>query len=247
MNKIKILESLINTSKNIVVMTGAGFSKASGIPDFRSSDGIYNNHNENISPEEILSLTYFNNNYNNFYAFYFNNMIYENALPNVGHYKLFELEKSGRLKSIITQNIDGLHQLAGCKNVLELHGSVLNNYCLTCKKYYSLNELLKMKHKPRCSKCNGLIKPKVTLYEEMLDEQVLDNSIKDIQDADLLIIAGTSLLVSPAANLPYLFRGKYIVIINLEKTPFDKYASLVINDYVEQVLSKIEILNIDKE
>lgn len=242
MNKLEILEKLINNSNKIVIMTGAGFSKASGIPDFRSSDGLYNNTTEIISPEKILSRTFFVEHTKEFFNYYFKNMIYPKALPNLAHRKLVELEQSGRLAGIITQNIDGLHQEAGCKNVLELHGTVHENYCVNCGELYNLKEFLKLKDKPLCKKCGHIIKPKVTLYEEMLDQDVLDKSLDIIKEADLLIVAGTSLTVAPASSIPYYYRGKYIVIINKDETPLDKYAFLVINDLVERVLPKVKII-----
>lgn len=239
MNKIELLQKLIDKSKSIVVMTGAGFSKASGIPDFRSSDGLYNN-NEVISPEEILSHHYFINHPKEFYDFYFDKMIYPNALPNEGHYTLTKLEKVGKLKAIITQNIDGLHQLAGSSNVLELHGSVLKNHCMECNTKYSLDDILKNKEM-KCPTCGGLIKPDVVLYEEGLDSFVLSESIKELSNADLLIIIGSSMVVNPAASLPYYFRGMNIVIINLEPTPIDSIATLIIREKCEDVLTKIKV------
>ena len=241
MNKVELLEKIINNAKKIVVMTGAGFSKASGIPDFRSSDGLYSDNYKNYKPEEILSRTFFMNHTKEFFDFYFDKMIYPNALPNLAHRKLYELEQSGRLLAIITQNIDGLHQKAGCKKVLELHGTVLENYCISCNESYDLKEFLKLKDKPVCVKCGNVIKPKVTLYEEMLDEEVLNKSIDVMKEADLLIVMGTSLNVAPASSLPYLYRGKYIVVINKEETQLDKYATLVINDLVERILPKVKI------
>ena len=241
MNKIEILENLINRSKKIVVMTGAGFSKASGIPDFRSDDGLYNNEKQNINPEEILSHHFFINRNKEFYDYYFSKMIYPKVLPNLAHRKLLELEESGRLLNIITQNIDGLHFLAGNKKVLELHGSIHRNYCMKCNEKYTLSQMLKLKDNPRCNKCGGLLKPDVVLYEEMLDEEVLDKSLESIKEADLLIIAGTSLVVAPASSLPYYFKGAHIVIVNLGPTPFDKYASLKIDDKVERVFQHIKI------
>ena len=245
MNKIELLEKLINSSKKIVVMTGAGFSKASGIPDFRSSDGLYNDSSEKINPEKILSRTFFINNTKEFFDFYFNKMIYPKAKPNLAHRKLFELEQKGRLYAIITQNIDGLHQASGCEKVLELHGTVHENYCISCNEFLNLKDFLKIKDKPLCPKCGNIIKPKVTLYEEVLDEEVLNKSLDAVKQADLLIVAGTSLAVQPASSLPYYFKGRHIVIINLEETGLERFADLVINDKVERVLSRVKIRNID--
>ncbi|MCI6716015.1 MAG: NAD-dependent protein deacylase [Mollicutes bacterium] len=242
MNKIEILQKLINVSNNIVVMTGAGFSKASGIPDFRSADGLYNDKNKSmISPEEILSHHYFMAHPKAFYDFYFDKMIYPNAMPNAGHYKLVELEKCGKLKAIITQNIDGLHQKAGSKNVLELHGSVLRNHCMKCHTFYSLDDLINNKQMTACPICGGLIKPDVVLYEEGLDMTTLNEAIKAVVNADLLLIIASSMLVNPAASLPYYYRGNKMVIINLEPTPLDSYATLIINEKCEEVLSQIKV------
>ncbi len=242
MNKIEILQKLINASNNIVVMTGAGFSKASGIPDFRSADGLYNDKTKNvISPEEILSHHYFMAHPQAFYEFYFDKMIYPNAKPNAGHYKLVELENCGKLKAIITQNIDGLHQKAGSKNVLELHGAVLRNHCMKCHTFYSLDDLLNNKQMPSCPICGGKIKPDVVLYEEGLDMATLNEAIKAIVNADLLLIIASSMLVNPAASLPYYYRGNKMVIINLEPTPLDSYATLIINEKCEEVLSQIKV------
>ena len=246
MNKIELLEKLINNSKKIVVMTGAGFSKASGIPDFRSSDGLYNDSSEKINPERILSRSFFIDHTKEFFNFYFSKMIYPKALPNLAHRKLYELEQKGRLLAIITQNIDGLHQMAGCLKVLELHGTVHENYCVSCNELYNLREFMKLKNNPLCPKCGNIIKPKVTLYEEMLDENVLNKSLNAVKEADLLIIAGTSLAVQPASSLPYYFKGRHIVIINLEETNLERFAELIINDKVERVLAKVKIKNIDE-
>lgn len=241
MNKVEILQKLIDKSNNIVVMTGAGFSKASGIPDFRSSDGLYNTNDQLISPEEILSHHYFMSNPDGFYKFYFDKMIYPNALPNIGHYTLAKLEKKGKLKAIITQNIDGLHQKAGSVNVLELHGSVLRNHCMKCHRSYSLNEILENQENIKCSYCGGIIKPDVVLYEEGLDNKILNEAVNATANADLLIIIGSSMIVNPAASLPYYYRGMYLVIINLEPTPFDSAATLVIREKCEDVLAQIKV------
>lgn len=242
MNKIELLQKLINASNNIVVMTGAGFSKASGIPDFRSADGLYNDLDSNkVSPEEILSHHYFMAHPDRFYKFYFDKMIYKDAKPNASHYKLAELEACGKLKAIITQNIDGLHQMAGNHEVLELHGSVKRNHCMKCHMPYSLDEILQNGNMTKCPNCGGLIKPDVVLYEEGLDMTVLNEAIKKIVNAEMLIIIGSSMVVNPAASLPYYYRGNKMVIINLEKTPLDDYACLVINDKCEDVLLQIKV------
>lgn len=235
MEKIKILMKMLKKAKNIVVMTGAGFSTSSGIPDFRSENGLYNEESD-VSPEEILSHHFFMENPQKFYQYYFKKMVYPYAKPNVGHKFLADLEKIKNL-TIITQNIDGLHQQGGSKNVLELHGSVLENYCLNCGKKYSLQEILNH-NLPLCF-CGGIIKPEVVLYEEPLNMDVLDKAIAQIVKADLLLIVGSSMKVSPASSLPFYFRGSDIVIINLTSTPFDKYASLIINERCEDIFKKI--------
>ena len=235
--KINIFKKLIEESNNIVFFGGAGVSTESGIPDFRSKDGLYNQKYK-FPPEEILSHTFFMNNTEEFYKFYrdkMNSLKYE---PNITHYKLVELEKRGKLKAIITQNIDGLHQKAGSKIVYELHGSVLRNYCMNCNKFYDGEFIFNSIGIPKCE-CNGIIKPDVVLYEEGLDNIVLTNSIKAIQEADLMIIAGTSLTVYPASGLIKYFRGENLVLINRDSTPFDNMANLVINESLGKVFEKI--------
>lgn len=235
--KINIFKKLIEESNNIVFFGGAGVSTESGIPDFRSKDGLYNQKYK-FPPEEILSHTFFMNNTEEFYKFYrdkMNSLKYE---PNITHYKLVELEKRGKLKAIITQNIDGLHQKAGSKIVYELHGSVLRNYCMNCNKFYDGEFIFNSIGIPKCE-CNGIIKPDVVLYEEGLDNIVLTNSIKAIQEADLMIIAGTSLTVYPASGLINYFRGENLVLINRDSTPFDNMANLVINESLGKVFEKI--------
>ena len=236
-DKIQKFKELINESNNIVFFGGAGVSTESGIPDFRSKDGLYNQKYK-FSPETILSHTFFMNNTDEFYKFYkekMNSLKYE---PNITHKKLVELENEGKLKAIITQNIDGLHQKAGSKNVYELHGSVLRNYCMMCNKFYGAEDIFNSKDIPKCS-CGGIIKPDVVLYEEGLDDETITNSIIAISNADLLIVAGTSLMVQPAASLINYFRGKNLVLINKDSTPFDYKANLVINDSLGKVFSQI--------
>lgn len=238
--KIQKLQEIIDKSSNIVFFGGAGVSTESNIPDFRSTNGLYKENNEYpYSPEEIISHSFFMKNPSMFYEYYFDKMVYPKALPNTAHKYLKKLEDEGKLKAIITQNIDGLHQLAGSKNVYELHGSVKRNYCMKCGKFYSLEELLKRKINPHCD-CGGLIKPDVVLYEEALDSQTIDDSLKAIVNADVLIVAGTSLLVQPAASFIHYFRGRYLVIINLESTPSDKYATMVIHEKVGEVFKKLK-------
>ena len=235
--KIEKFKTLVNESNNIVFFGGAGVSTESGIPDFRSKDGLYNQKYK-YPPEEILSHTFFMNNTEEFFKFYkekMNSLKYE---PNVTHIKLAELEKEGKLKAVVTQNIDGLHQKAGSKNVYELHGSVLRNYCMKCHKFYDAEYVFNSSGVPKCS-CGGIIKPDVVLYEEALDEETLEKSVYAIANADLLIVAGTSLTVYPASGLINYFRGKNLVLINRDTTPFDNRADLVINESLGKVFGEI--------
>ena len=236
-DKNELFKNLIEESNNIVFFGGAGVSTESGIPDFRSKDGLYNQKYK-FPPEEILSHTFFMNNTEEFYKFYRDKMNLLKYEPNITHYKLVEFEKRGKLKAIITQNIDGLHQKAGSKIVYELHGSVLRNYCMNCNKFYDGEFIFNSIGIPKCE-CNGIIKPDVVLYEEGLDNIVLTNSIKAIQEADLMIIAGTSLTVYPASGLINYFRGENLVLINRDSTPFDNMANLVINESLGKVFEKI--------
>ena len=236
-SKVEALKELIKNSNNIVFFGGAGVSTESGIPDFRSKDGLYNQKYK-YPPEEILSHTFFMNKTEEFYEFYrekLNSLKYE---PNITHYKLAELEKGGKIKAIVTQNIDGLHQKAGSKKVLELHGSVLRNYCMKCHKFYDANFVFNSKGIPKCD-CGGIVKPDVVLYEEGLNEQILEESIWAIQNADIMIVAGTSLTVYPASGLINYFRGKNLVLINRDATPYDNIANLVINDSLGNVFKNI--------
>ena len=238
-NKIQQLKQLVNESNNIVFFGGAGVSTESGISDFRSKDGLYNQKYD-YPPEEILSHTFFIKHTEEFYKFYkdkMNSLKYE---PNITHIKLAQLESKGKLKAIITQNIDGLHQKAGAKNVYELHGSVLRNYCMKCKKFYDAKYVFSSKGIPICT-CGEIIKPDVVLYEEGLDENTLEKSIISIINADLLIVAGTSLTVYPASGLINYFRGKNLVLINRDATPFDNRANLVINETLGKVFKEIEV------
>ncbi len=238
-DKIEILKKYIQESNNIVFFGGAGVSTESGIPDFRSKDGLYNQKYD-YPPEEILSHTFFINNTKEFYKFYKEKMNSLKYKPNITHKKLVKLEKSGKLKTIVTQNIDGLHQKAGSKNVLELHGSVLRNYCMKCNKFYEAEYVFNSEDIPKCT-CGGIIKPDVVLYEEGLDDGILYNSISNIQKADLLIVAGTSLTVQPASSLIHYFRGKHLVLINKDKTIYDNIADLVINEKLGIVFSQIDV------
>ncbi|MBP3463561.1 MAG: NAD-dependent protein deacylase [Clostridia bacterium] len=231
--------NIIEKSDNIVFFGGAGVSTESGIPDFRSKDGLYNQKYK-FPPEEILSHNFFMNNTKEFYRFYkekLNSLKYE---PNITHIKLAELEKRGKLKAIVTQNIDGLHQKAGSKNVFELHGSVLRNYCMRCNKFYDAESVFENSEDiPRCE-CGGIIKPDVVLYEEGLDENVVMSAIDSIAKADCLIIAGTSLTVYPASSLIRYYNGNKLVLINRDATTYDRYANLVINKSLGDVFKKIK-------
>ena len=237
--KIETLQRMIDTHENIVFFGGAGVSTESGIPDFRSTDGLY--HQEyRYPPETILSHTFFRQNPEEFYRFYRAKMLAPHAKPNAAHKKLAQWEKEGKLKAVITQNIDGLHQAAGSKTVLELHGSTLRNYCMKCGRFYDQNAILESTGVPHCE-CGGVIKPDVVLYEESLNEKVLDGAIRAIAAADLLIVGGTSLAVYPAAGLIDYFRGNYLVVINKAPTPRDKYADLLIKEPIGQVFSQIRV------
>ena len=237
---IEKLKLMIKNSDNIVFFGGAGVSTESNIPDFRSSSGLFNEKlNKNFTPEQLVSRTFFNRYTEDFFKFYKDKLIYPDARPNNAHIALAKLEKSGKLKAVITQNIDGLHQMAGSNNVLELHGSVNRNYCNDCNKFFSLNDILNLEGViPHCDLCGGVVKPDVVLYEEALDDNVITKAINSIRNADLLIIGGTSLKVYPAASFINYFRGKNIVVINKDNINFDNKASLVINKPIGQVLFK---------
>lgn len=228
----------VNESKNIVFFGGAGVSTESGIPDFRSTDGLYN-QSYKYPPEKILSHSFFLYNTEEFYRFYWDKMIYENAKPSLTHTVLADLEKEGKLKAVITQNIDGLHQLAGSSNAIELHGSVHRNYCTKCGKFYELSDIDKKEGIPRCQ-CGGIIKPDVVLYEEGLDEENMANAINLIGGADILIIGGTSLGVYPAAGLIDYYKGNKLILINKSATAFDNKADLLINDSLGKVFREIK-------
>lgn len=239
MTKLEQLQEIINNSKKIVFFGGAGVSTESGIPDFRSVDGIYNMKYD-YPPEQILSKSFFDENKEEFYRFYKDKMIIPNVKPNRVHYFLSELEKKNKLISVITQNIDGLHTEAGNKNVLELHGSIKRNYCMKCHCLYDEKYILNCSGIPKCS-CGGVIKPDVVLYQENLDENTMYKAIVDIMSADCLIVGGTSLKVYPAAGMINYFNGKYLVLINKEITNYDNMANLVINDSLGDVFSKIKV------
>ena len=236
-DKINQFKIIIQNSKNIVFFGGAGVSTESGIPDFRSKDGLYNQKYK-YPPEMILSHTFFKNNTEEFYKFYKEKMNSLNFNPNITHVKLAELEKEGKLKTVITQNIDGLHQKAGSKNVLELHGSILRNYCIKCKKFYSAEFVFSSKGIPKCE-CGGIIKPDVVLYEENLNENILNSAIQAIQNAEVLIVAGTSLTVYPASGLVNFFKGKNLILINKTQTSYDNIADIIINSSLGEVFKEL--------
>ncbi len=238
-DKIKTLQQWIDESRAIVFFGGAGVSTESGIPDFRSVDGLYNQKYA-WPPEEILSRTFFDAQPEEFYHFYRDKMLCLDAQPNAAHKKLAELEAAGRLRSVVTQNIDGLHQLAGSKRVWELHGSVHRNYCMRCRKSYAVTDIKEGTGVPKCA-CGGTVKPDVVLYEEGLDSATIEGAVADIQAADMLIIGGTSLAVYPAAGLINYFRGKRLVLINKSPTPYDGRASLAINAPIGEVLGQIKV------
>lgn len=237
--ELKKLQEIVDQAKNIVFFGGAGVSTESGIPDFRSVDGLYN-QNYKYPPETILSHEFFMDNTEEFYRFYRNKMLCPEARPNKAHIKLAELEAAGKLKAVITQNIDGLHQMAGSKNVLELHGSVLRNYCMKCHQYYDVEIIAESETVPKCS-CGGTIKPDVVLYGEGLDSDVMNRSVSAIAKADVLIIGGTSLAVYPAAGLINYYRGNQLVLINKSSTPMDDMSNLTINGKIGEVLGAIKL------
>lgn len=237
--QIETFYKWVKDCDNIVFFGGAGVSTESGIPDFRSVDGLYHQKYD-FPPETILSHTFFMRNTAEFFRFYREKMLAPNAKPNAAHLKLAELEKCGKVRAVITQNIDGLHQAAGSKNVFELHGSVLRNRCMRCKKPYSMQDIISGDGIPTCS-CGGIIKPDVVLYEESLDSYVLEQSVKFISQADMLIIGGTSLAVYPAAGLIDYYRGNKLVLINKSETPADRRADLVIHAPIGEVFSKISV------
>ncbi|MDE6442564.1 MAG: NAD-dependent protein deacylase [Clostridia bacterium] len=239
MDKIQKLQEIIDESKDIVFFGGAGVSTESGIPDFRSQDGLYN-LKYNYPPEQIVSHTFFKERTEEFYDFYRERMLYPDAKPNPAHIFLAKLEQAGKLNAVITQNIDGLHQAAGSKKVYELHGTVHRNFCMRCGKPYSLNYILKSKGVPKCT-CGGVIKPDVVLYEEQLDNSTIRSSVWRIREADTLIIGGTSLVVFPASGFVEYFSGKNLVVINKSPTSADARANLVINDSIGEVFSKLKI------
>lgn len=237
--EIEQLTQILKESNNIVFFGGAGVSTESNIPDFRSANGLWNEKLQiNLTPEQLVSHTMFIKYPEEFFEFYKSKLIYPDAKPNAAHIALAKLEKMGKLKAIVTQNIDGLHQAAGSKNVYELHGSVLRNYCMKCGAFYDEKFILESKGIPICPKCGGRVKPDVVLYEEGLDNNVISGAVRAIAEADTLIIGGTSLVVYPAAGLIDYFRGKNLVLINKSTTSADNKADLVIHDAIGKVLGE---------
>ena len=239
MNQIDRLQEMIWESSNIVFFGGAGVSTESGIPDFRSVDGLYNQKYD-YPPETILSHTFYMKKPEEFYRFYKDKMLCLSAEPNQAHKKLAELEEKGKLKAVITQNIDGLHQAAGSQRVLELHGSVLRNYCMECNQFYDAESILNSDGVPKCD-CGGMIKPDVVLYEEGLDQRTLEDAVSYIANADVLIIGGTSLAVYPAAGLIDYYRGNKLVLINKSATPMDSRADLLVQGSIGEILGQITV------
>lgn len=235
--KVAELSKILRESNNIVFFGGAGVSTASGIPDFRSSNGLYSKKlNRNFTPEQAVSHSFFVHYPEDFFDFYKKNLIYSEAKPNDCHIALAKLEAMGKLKAVVTQNIDGLHQAAGSKIVYELHGSVLRNYCMKCHAFYDADYVVNAPGIPVCEKCGGAIKPDVVLYEEGLDQEVITGAVNAISKADTLIIGGTSLIVYPAAGLIDYFRGKNLILINKSSTSADSRADLVINEDIAKVM-----------
>lgn len=242
MDKINKLQNIIDSSDNIVFFGGAGVSTESGIPDFRSVDGLYNQKYD-YPPEEILSHTFFMNKREEFYRFYKDKMLELDIEPNAAHKKLAELEEAGKLKAVVTQNIDGLHQKAGSKIVYELHGTVHKNYCMSCGKFFDARYVKAAEKIPYCDECGGIVKPDVVLYEEGLDDKTVRGAVNSIANADVLIIAGTSLTVYPAAGMIRYFGGSSLVLINRDPTPMDTAADLVLHDKVGKIFGQLRVNN----
>ncbi len=243
MDKYEELKKIIDMSKNTVLFTGAGISCPSGIPDFRSADGLYNEKGGGYSPEQIISHSFFVAHPKEFYEFYKSKMVYPKAKPNAAHRYFAKLEEEGKLSAIVTQNIDGLHQAAGSKNMLEFHGSVHRNHCMRCGKFFDVNYVMNSSGAPKCDKCGGLVKPDVVLYEEGIDADVFEKSVAAIENAQTVIVVGTSLAVYPATGLLTGFRGENLVLVNKQATPFDRYATLVFNEDVVNVVKRLESMD----
>ncbi|MDD6571730.1 MAG: NAD-dependent protein deacylase [Thermoflexaceae bacterium] len=236
-DKIREFVDIVNASDNIVFFGGAGVSTESGIPDFRSTDGLYNMKYK-YPPETILSHSFYLREPEEFYRFYRDKMIYRDAKPSVTHMVLARLEQEGKLKAVITQNIDGLHQMAGSRNVIELHGTIHKNHCTRCQKFYGLDAITESEGIPRCS-CSGMIKPDVVLYEEGLNDHDITSAVKYIREADVLIVGGTSLGVYPAAGLIDYYNGNKLILVNKSETPYDRRADLLINDSLGKVFGAL--------
>ena len=244
MNKYQILKDIINECSSIVVFSGAGISTPSGIPDFRSADGLYTLKGEQgYTPEEIVSHSFFLRNTKEFYDFYKKHMVYENAKPNIAHKYFADLEKHRKNVIVITQNIDGLHQAAGSSLVYELHGTVHYNYCEHCHRIYDIDYILKSDGVPHCERCGGVIKPDVVLYDEPLNPRLMELSMHAIMSCELLIVVGTSLKVYPAAGFLRYFKGRYLVVINKERTDIDNQCDLVINEDIATVIENLQKLD----
>lgn len=236
--EVEQLREIIKNTDNIVFFGGAGVSTESNIPDFRSADGLYHQQYQ-YPPETILSHTFYKNHTEEFYRFYRNKMLFLDAKPNMAHKKLAEWEKEGKVRAVVTQNIDGLHQAAGSKNVFELHGSVLRNYCTKCGKFFDVNYIVDCEGVPLCDECGGQVKPDVVLYEEGLDTKTIQGAVSYIAAADVLIVGGTSLAVYPAAGLIDYFHGSKLVLINKDSTPRDGMADLVIHGSIGEIFGRI--------
>ena len=238
--KRRQFQQWIDESSKIVFFGGAGVSTESGIPDFRSTDGLYNMQYK-YPPEAIISRSFFDRDPEEFYRFYRDKMVFPDAKPNAAHLKLAELERAGKLKAVVTQNIDGLHQAAGSGVVYELHGSVHRNYCMKCRQFYDLDFIYHSQGIPKCRVCSGIVKPDVVLYEENLDEETMEAAVLAISRADMLIIGGTSLAVYPAAGLIRYYQGDKLVLINKSPTPYDNRANLILNGPIGEILGAVKV------
>ena len=239
--KIRKLQEIVDRSRRIVFFGGAGVSTASGIPDFRSAEGLYAEEEDGLSPEMILSASFFYLQPERFFDYYRKHLLYPEAKPNAAHRKLFELEQADRLRGIVTQNVDGLHRAAGNIRVYELHGNVHENHCMDCNASWPMEAILESEGIPRCRDCGGVIKPDVTLYGEPLEKYVCIGAIREITNADTLIVAGTSLAVEPAASIISHFRGKHLVVLNRDPIPAEEQATLVIHGDVAEIMEQLTV------
>lgn len=238
-DEIEALRRIIDEAENIVFFGGAGVSTDSGIPDFRGSGGLYTTDDDtDVSPENILTASYMCAHPKEFYQYFLSSMVYTDAEPNEAHYALARLESEGKLSAVITQNIDGLHQLAGSRNVIELHGSAKRYYCIRCGKEHSLEDVLSADGVPKCHKCGSFVRPDVVMYGESLDNSAFNRAYDAVHNADVMIVGGTSLTVQPAASLVDEYEGEHLIIINMSETPCDEFAEYVIHDSLSEVLSK---------